>query len=145
MSSPEANETPSGSAGFKTKEWEEKWIDDVATRREQFKLIYDYIKFHISLYLSTPAVIGLLGNAFGVLNKPAFHISLAIMIGLYLVAGVHAAWFMGNHVNTVWGKDYLDDFADAAFSRRRRILHHWLYWLGLGAGLIGLLYAKQWG
>lgn len=144
MSKPEADVTRSESAGSKGKEWRGVWNGDDATRRDQFKLIYDYIKFHIGLYLSTPAVIGLLGNAFGVLNKPAFQTGLAVMIGFYLGAGVHAGWFMGNHVNKVWGQNYLDDFADAAFNRRRRFIHHWLYWLGLAVGLGGLLCAKRW-
>jgi hypothetical protein len=145
MSKPEAAEAIRETADSKGKEWRGIWADDDATRREQFKLIYDYIKFHIGLYLSTPAVIGLLGNTFGVLNKPAFQISLTAMIGLYLIAGVHAGWFMGNHVNKPWDRNYLPDFADAAFDSRRRFFHHWLYWLGLAVGLGGLLYAKRWG
>lgn len=144
MDNRDTNEDTSESGGSPSKEWHEKWIEDDAVRREQFKLIYDYIKFHIGLYLSTPAVIGLLGRAFGA-EGTSFKIGLTIMIGLYLVAGVHAAWFMGAHINTAWNNDYLVDFADAAFSKRRRILHHWLYWLGLTSGLMGLLWAKQCG
>jgi len=33
-----------------------KWGDEVSEsdRRDQLKLVYDYIKFHISLYIGTP-------------------------------------------------------------------------------------------
>jgi hypothetical protein len=121
-----------------------RWGENVdeATRREQFKLIYDYIKFHIGLYLATPAVIGLLGNSFGMLSRPAFQWGLAVMIGIFFVAGAHAAWFMGTHVNTAWDREFLHRFERNAFSRSRRILHHWMYWLGLLAGLGGLVIAK---
>jgi len=128
-----------GASGRRTK-WDDE-VDD-ATRRDQFKLIYDYIKFHIGLYLATPAVIGLLGNSFDVVRKPGFQYGLAVMMGLYFIAGAHAGWFMGEHVNTAWGKDFLSRFEKAAFSRSRRRLHHGLYWLGLMAGLAGLVSAK---
>ena len=124
------------------KEWD-KWIDDDAVRRDQFRLIYDYIKFHITLYLSTPAIIGFLGTTLGATGTP-FKIGLTVMISLYLIAGVHAAWFMGTHINRAWTKEHLTTFADDAFSQKRRILHHWLYWLGLASALLGLLLGLLW-
>jgi hypothetical protein len=66
------------------------------------------------------------------------------MVCLYLIAGAHAGWFMGNHVNRAWGNDYLKDFARAAFPAKRKFIHHWLYWIGLAVALLGLLCAKRW-
>lgn len=114
---------------------------DASIRREQFKLIYDYIKFHIGLYLGTPAVVGLLGRSFSVDTEPAFRWGLGIMISIFFVAGSHAAWFMGVHVNEPWNEGFLARFEDAAFSLKRRLLHHWMYWAGLVAGLGGLVTA----
>lgn len=115
---------------------------DPATRREQFKLIYDYIKFHIGLYLATPAAIGLLGRSFGVDSQPAFQWSLAAMMFLYLIAGLHAGFFMGKHINRRWNSGSLEEFERDAFTLRRRVMHHWFYWFGLFAGIAGLVYAK---
>ena len=33
---------------------------------EQMKLVYDYIKFHIGLYLATPPVFVIVADSFGV-------------------------------------------------------------------------------
>jgi hypothetical protein len=33
-----------------------------ADKREQLKLIYDYIKFHIALYLATPAALAVIAD-----------------------------------------------------------------------------------
>ena len=96
---------------------------------------------HIGLYLATPAAIGVLGNSFDVLKSRIFHWSLAGMIFVFFVAGAHAAWFMGKYINIAWDESFLRRFEDDAFSRTRRILHHWLYWLGLVIGLGGLAIA----
>ena len=84
-------------------------LDD-ATRRDQLKLVYDYIKFHIGLYIGTPAVIGLLGNTFKLLDREWFQWGLMVMICLYIITGAHAAWFMGKHVNVKWTGNYLVNF-----------------------------------
>jgi hypothetical protein len=120
-----------------------KWGPTVtpAERREQLKLVYDYVKFHLGLCLGTPAVIGLLGRAFGVDTEPPFQWGLGLMIGVFFISGASAAWFMGVHVNEPWGDHYLDRFAKDAFSLKRRLMHHWMYWLGLVAGLTGLVVA----
>jgi hypothetical protein len=114
------------------------YIEDPAVRRDQLKLVYDYIKFHIGLYLSTPAVLGLIAKSFDVEKVPSFQHGLILMILAYLVAGAHAAWFMGTHVNRRWEDDYLGKFESSAYSLTRRLIHHWLYWLGLIIGLGGL-------
>ena len=116
-------------------------LDD-GVRREQFKLVYDYIKFHIGLYLATPTFIALIARTFGAESRPIFQMALVITMAIYLVAGVHAGWFMGKHINTKWAADYLDDFEKEAFPPSRRFFHHWLYWIGLGVCLAGLLFSK---
>ncbi|MEU1428521.1 hypothetical protein ABZ412_15740 [Nocardia sp. NPDC005746] len=116
-------------------------VDD-ASRREQAKLMYDYIKFHIGLYLATPAAIGLLGSTFAVADKPSFQVGLATMMVIYLGAGLHASRFMGRFINVAWDQNVMATFEDKAFTFQRRVMHHWTYWLGLIIGLAGLLIAK---
>src|SRR2546422_11115972 len=99
---------------------------DEGARREQFKLVYDYIKFHIGLYLATPTFIALIARAFSTEGKPAFQKALLVTMCIYLVAGIHAGWFMGRHINTKWETDYLIAFEKSAFTWTRRIVHHWL-------------------
>lgn len=120
-----------------------KWGEDLgpSVRQDQFRLLYDYIKFHIGLCLGTPAVIGLLGRAFSVDTQIPFRWGLGLMIGVFFISGATAAWFMGVHVNEPWSGDYLNRFEKDAFSLKRRLLHHWMYWLGLVAGLGGLVIA----
>jgi hypothetical protein len=36
-----------------------KMSEEVKVRLEQFKLVYDYIKFHMGLYIATPPVLHL--------------------------------------------------------------------------------------
>jgi pimeloyl-ACP methyl ester carboxylesterase len=109
-------------------------------RIEQFKLIYDYIKFHIALYLATPPVVALFAQDRHSHN--AFIAGMVMMVALYIIAGIHAAWFMGTHVNMRWSGDFLDEFERAAFSPKRRFMHHWIYWAGLIAGLSGVVVAR---
>ena len=120
-----------------------KWGEglDEAARREQLKLVYDYIKFHIGLYLATPAALGLIADGFGVKQTMPFVCGLAAAIVVYLVAGIHAGQFMSRQVNDPWQSDYLRRFESEAFSSRRRFMHHVLYWVGLALGLAGLLVA----
>ena len=116
---------------------------DETVRREQLKLIYDYIKFHIALYLATPSAMGVLGNSFEVLGNPCFRYGLGLMISVYVVSGIHAAWFIGTHINERWDTGYLEKFEAEAFRPSRRIMHHGLYWLGLAFGLGGLAAAAR--
>ena len=122
---------------------EESSVDslDDATRLEQLKLIYDYVKFHIGLYLATPPVLVIVGEGLGIKESPPFRWGLIAMIGIYLISGISAGWFMGTHINKKWTAGYLSSFNDKAYRLRRRILHHWFYWLGLIAGLAGTLVA----
>lgn len=104
----------------------------------QLQLIYDYIKFHIALYLATPPVFMVLAEGLQVKTLLPFKMGMVAMVIIYVLAGMHAGWFMGNHVNRQWADDYLREFQDEAFSPIRRFMHHWMYWAGLLVGAGGL-------
>jgi len=110
-------------------------------RLEQLRMIYDYIKFHIGLYVGTPPVLIILAQSLGVEKDRLFVYGMVDMVLLYLFAGGHAAWFMGTHINRRWSSDYLDEFEEAAFKPMRAFWHHWMYWAGLIVGLLGLALA----
>lgn len=112
-----------------------------ADRLEQFKLIYDYIKFHIGLYLATPPVMAIIAESFSVQRSVYFRTGLAAMILIYCVSGVHAGYFMGKYVNDPWDKSFLTRFEAVGFSPNRRFMHHTLYWVGLLASFLGLILA----
>lgn len=121
-------------------------------RLEQFKLIYDYIKFHLGLYLATPPVFSIVAEAFSVKEKNSFRIGLGLMIVTYIFSGAHASTFMARYINIPWqeGDSFLRDFETKAFSKTRRRMHHGLYWTGVVFGIVGLglailnKYAKLW-
>lgn len=109
-----------------------------AIRRDQLKLVYDYIKFHIGLYLSTPAVIGIIGKALNVDNEPIFRLGMLAMIAIFLVVGIHAAGFVGRHVLERWDHGSLARFDAEAYTKKRIALHHVMYFVGLFTGVIGV-------
>ena len=110
-----------------------------ADRREQLKLVYDYVKFHLGLYIGTPAALSFLAVALGVEKSRLFRATLFAVILILARAGVDAGLFMGRHINEKWQGDYLDRFESEAFNDRRRFMHHTLYWVALGLGLFGVL------
>jgi hypothetical protein len=112
-----------------------------AMRVDQFKLIYDYIKFHLGLYLATPTVFSVVAVAFSLNTRFWFRFGLIAMICVYLVSGIHAAWFMGGFVNVPWDDSLLNRYESTAFSGGRRFMHHTLYWVGLSCGFVGLVLA----
>jgi hypothetical protein len=118
-----------------------RWGDGVeaADRRDQLKLVYDYIKFHIGLYLGTPAALSVMADALGVKQSRYFIVGLLVAIAIYSVAGIHAGLFMSRQINDPWQADYLSKFESEAFSPRRRFMHHSLYWFGLAVLVIGLV------
>lgn len=120
-----------------------KWGKGVlpADRRDQLKLVYDYVKFHISLYLGTPAAVAVIADGFGVKQSWIFAVGLLLAIFIYIAAGADAGYFMSRHVNDPWQANFLEEFEKDAFSKRRRFRHHTLYWAGLIAGLLGLFAA----
>ena len=111
---------------------------------DQLKLVYDYVKFHIQLYLATPAVLVLVADGLQVKQDRIFTFGLIGMILVYLAAGIHAGLFMGRHVNDPRQGDFLKRFEQDAFSSGRRFMHHSLYWLGLaiGGGCLALSAAR---
>lgn len=119
------------------------WSEGVSNldKMEQFKLIYDYIKFHLGMYLATPPVIAIIAESFAAKDKHFFQIGLGLMIFIYLISGAHAGLFMSRYINDPWTTDILKDFESGAFSPTRRNMHHTLYWLGLALSLIGLILA----
>jgi hypothetical protein len=124
-----------------------KWGDEVSEsdRRDQLKLVYDYIKFHISLYIGTPAALSIIADALKVKDSGYFIVGLSVAIVIYIIAGINAGLFMSHQINDPWQSGYLTKFEKAAFSPRRRFMHHSLYWFGLVALIIGLIagYVKQ--
>jgi hypothetical protein len=120
-----------------------KWDErvDAADRRDQLKLVYDYIKFHIGLYIGTPAALSVIADTLSVKQSGYFIVGLLVAIVIYIVAGIHAGLFMSRQINDPWQEDYLTKFEKEAFSPRRRFMHHSLYWLGLTALVIGLILA----
>jgi hypothetical protein len=107
---------------------------------EQYKLIFDYIKFHIGLYIATPPVFGVVAEAFGREVKESlwFQWGLGLMILTYICSGIRAGWFMGKYINVEWTGDTAANLHKEIFSRWRSFWHHWLYWVGLFFGFAGL-------
>ncbi|MFP2925586.1 hypothetical protein ACLESO_10275 [Pyxidicoccus sp. 3LG] len=110
---------------------------------DQLKLISEYIKFHIGLYLATPPVFVILAEGLEVNTSRPWLVGIGFMLVIYLVSGLSAGWFMGKFINHRWDKALLDEVSQFAYSKCRRFLHHWLYWLGLLAGIVGLLLALK--
>jgi len=110
-----------------------------AQEREQLKLVSEYIRFHMGLYLATPPVLVILAEGLGVTTSAWWIGCLLLMIVVYTVSGVDAGIFMGRFINFKWNPQRLETLKDQAYSPRRRFFHHWLYWGGLAIGIIGLI------
>jgi hypothetical protein len=108
---------------------------------EQMKLVYDYIKFHIGLYLATPPVFVIIAESFEVKRLILFQAGLMGMIFIYGLSGANAGLFMGRYINTRWTAETLDKFDRHAYTNGRRNWHHTLYWIGLAIGVAGLIAA----
>jgi cytochrome b561 len=105
---------------------------------EQMKLVYDYIKFHLGLYLATPPVFVIVAEAFEVNTTRLFQVGLVAMIVVFGLSGAHAGLFMGKFVNTKWNDQTQAEFDRVAYAASRRNWHHTLYWVGLGIGIVFL-------
>ena len=73
-----------GALGMSNDKWDEKVSE--ADRRDQLKLIYDYIKFHIGLYIGTPAAMSIIADGLGVKTSRYFTAGLLVAITIYIVA-----------------------------------------------------------
>ena len=112
---------------------------DVALKHSD--LLYDYIKFHLGLYVATPPLLAIVATALGVETTPAFQKGMVALLVMYLVAGAHASWTIARHINTNWSGDTTwIRFGQTAQSFARRSIHHYLYWVGLVFGLCGMGY-----
>jgi hypothetical protein len=105
---------------------------------EHFKLMWDYIKFHLTLYLATPTAFAFVANAFKVAETRAFFWSWCLMTACCFFSGVHASLFMANRINRRWDENYRFDWEDDATKCSRRLIQHYLYWLALVIGFVGL-------
>lgn len=105
---------------------------------QQLTLVSEYIKFHIGLYLATPPVTVIVAQGLKVETSPFFVAGVVLMVLVFSISGVSAGRFMGDYVNVQWTDARLTALQARAFSRRRRVLHHWLYWIGLAIGFGGV-------
>ena len=118
-------------------------MDEQALNLKHSDLLYDYIKFHLGLYIATPPVLAIVATALGVSASPYFRRGMIGLIAVYFVAGVHASLTIANHINVSWKDDhYWSQFAKTADSPLRRFMHHYLYWIGLILGLGGIACAR---
>ncbi len=102
-------------------------------------MIYDYIKFHIGLYIATPAALSIIADGYNVKRETCFVVCLTFAMLIFLIAGCHAGLFMSRHVLQPWQSGYLLSFQSEAFSRQRKNMHHSLYWIGLFIGIVGII------
>ena len=98
---------------------------------EQIRIVYDYIKFHIGLYLATPPVLWMVADAVGVEGNKLFFWAFMIMIVLFIVSGSHVSFFMTRNVLREWEEGYLEKLGGQFFSKRRLFIQHGLYWIGI--------------
>ena len=107
-------------------------MDDEQLKVKHSDVTYDYIKFHLGLYIATPPVIAIVATALGVQTTPAFQRGMIGLVIVFFIAGVCASWFIASHINRQWDTSQqwiaLGERADDLL---RRALHHYLYWIGL--------------
>jgi hypothetical protein len=124
-----------------------KWGNSVkdSNRLDQFKLVYDYIKFHLALYLATPPVMIIIADSLSVKASPWFRGGLMLMIIVSIISGIHASLFMARFINRPWQENFLTEMEKHAFGGFRRFMDHVLYWVGIAIGLgsIGIAVTKE--
>lgn len=109
---------------------------------KQSDLLYDYIKFHIALYLATPAGLALVGGALDLEDKFWYKVGLAVALLCNLIAGGFACCFISKHLFEKWYNfSKWKELGEQGASFWRKALHHWLYWVGLFSGLAGIILA----
>jgi hypothetical protein len=106
---------------------------------EQLKQICEYVKFHIGLYVATPSALMIIAQGLHIETTSWFIGGTAAMMVIYLISGISAGLFMGKCVNRRWDDSRLSELYIEAYSLQRRIFQHWLYWLGLASGIVGIV------
>lgn len=105
-------------------------------------LLYDYIKFHLELYVATPPVLAIVATGLGVNDDKWFQRGMILMLVVYFIAAAHACRTIAGRINIRWESEAdWAKFGEQAHSRGRRIMHHHLYWAGLVACLGPILIA----
>ncbi len=116
-------------------------LPPLGTPLEHFKLLCDYIKFHIGLYVATPAVFAVIAKSLSVDGARSFLTGLTVLVALCFISGLHASWFMASRLNRSWQSGPSVDWEADAANPRRRFMQHYLFWFGLLAALAGLIAA----
>jgi hypothetical protein len=117
-------------------------MDAIAVKLKHSDVLYDYIKFHLGLYLATPPVLAIVALALEVSKHAYFQKGMVCLVGFYFVAGTSAALTLASHVNVDWASETKwVELGAKASSGWRRFLHHYLYWAGLLAAVGGMVAA----
>jgi hypothetical protein len=109
---------------------------------DQLKLLYDYIKFHIGLYVVTPPIVTKMAESLSVLSNGWTQLGLLFLLLTCVGSGALGGWFMTEFVNVDWsdaGRTEL--IKKLAFARWRRWGTHLPYYVGLAVSAIGILFA----
>ena len=117
-------------------------MDPVTLKLKHSDLLYDYIKFHLNLYIATPPVLAIVALALGVTAHRYFQGAMVCLVAVYFIAGVSAALTLADHINVDWSDEKKwAELGMKASAPLRRFLHHYLYWAGLSVALGGMLEA----
>lgn len=96
---------------------------------------YDYIKFHLGLYLATPPVIATLASSLGVNERGSFIGLFALQVFLCIVSGANASVLIARRV---YGACPWVTLGVECSRPANRAIHHKLYWASLAFGLAGI-------
>ena len=111
--------------------------EDWKTKRSD--TLYDYIKFHLGLYIATPTAYVLIGTSLGLTTQNAYIVGLMTLLATCLIAGIHASVFITDHLFEKWENlDRWHAMGEKSIDPKRRFLQHHLYWIGLILALICL-------
>jgi hypothetical protein len=113
-------------------------------RLAQSDKLYDYIKFHLTMYLATPTALGIIGSALQIDKDSHFRVGLLGMIGANVIAGVSASWFLADHLFARWADmSRWYTLGEKGDDLLRKCLHHYLYWIGLGWAIVWMCLATK--
>jgi hypothetical protein len=108
---------------------------------DQIKTIYDYTKLHFGIYLATPAALMIFINELHVAENNFALVGLLVATGCNFIATLVAGWSMAALVYGGWwpwqpqqhwtNDKFLPGWLKIMRSWPMRLVHHYLYWLGL--------------